>query len=381
MADPLKLFIVAGEASGDRIGGDLVKRLRARQPVTVTGVGGPELTGLGLNSLFPMDDLAVMGFADVLRRAPLLLWRLRQTARAIIAQRPDVVVLIDSQVFSHLLAQRVRRTCPQIKLVLYVAPTVWAWKPERAAELKPLFDELLAVLPFEPRVVADLGGPPTHYVGHPALDSVAWRDSPTERGPLLLLPGSRKGELKRHLEMMRVGVERLHAHPAVDGFVLPTPASHAERVRAATADWAAPVTIVRGEARYNAFSGAVGAFATSGTVTLELALAGVPMVIAYVADRQQSKRYNAIGRPPIGLPNIVAGQSVVPEMLFEAGSDTSEALSSLKKLMDDPATRQRQLNDFRAIRALMQNGAPEAPREDPADRVLAVAAQRSSMGT
>ena len=381
MADPLKLFIVAGEASGDRIGGDLVTRLRARQPVAVSGVGGPELTGLGLESLFPMDDLAVMGFADVLRRAPLLLWRLRQTAKAIIRQRPDVVVLIDSQVFSHLLAQRVRRVCPDIKLVLYVAPTVWAWKPERAAELKPLFDQLLAVLPFEPEVLARLGGPPTHYVGHPALERVAWRDSLPQRGPLLLLPGSRKGELKRHLEMMRVAVAQLQDHPAIDGFVLPTPASQAARVRAATANWAAPVTIVTGDARYDAFAGAVGAFATSGTVTLELALAGVPMVIAYVADRQQFKRYGAIGRPPIGLPNIVAGQSVVPELLFEAGGDTAAAIASLRRLMDDAAMRRHQLDAFRDIRALMQNGAPEAPRQDPADRVLAVAAQRLSIGT
>ncbi|MBN9349027.1 MAG: lipid-A-disaccharide synthase, partial [Devosia sp.] len=150
MAEPIRLFILAGEPSGDRIGADLVKRLRVQHRVTLTGVGGAELEGEGLKSLYPMSDLSVMGLTDVIKRLPLLLWRARQTSQAILALSPDMVVLIDSQVFSQTVAGQLRKAGYAGKIVLYVAPSVWAWKPERAPALKPLYDEVLAVLPFEP---------------------------------------------------------------------------------------------------------------------------------------------------------------------------------------------------------------------------------------
>src|SRR5262245_48293743 len=137
MSDPLKLFVLAGEPSGDRIGADLVERLRARVALELTGVGGNELEAAGLHSLFPMRELAVMGWADVLPRLPLLLWRVRQVARAIIRNRPDVTVLIDAQVFSRLVAERLRRAGYDLPVLLYVAPAVWAWKSDRAPKLKP----------------------------------------------------------------------------------------------------------------------------------------------------------------------------------------------------------------------------------------------------
>ncbi|MDP1729822.1 MAG: lipid-A-disaccharide synthase, partial [Devosia sp.] len=145
MPKPLKLFILAGEPSGDRIGADLVRRLRKRTELEVTGVGGPELEAAGINPLFPMDELSVMGWVDVLPRLPRLLWRVHQTAQAIIRTRPDVAVLVDAQVFSALVARRVKAAGVHTPLLLYVAPAVWAWKPERAAKLKPLFEEVLAV--------------------------------------------------------------------------------------------------------------------------------------------------------------------------------------------------------------------------------------------
>lgn len=380
MVERLKLFIVAGEPSGDRIAGDLVDRLRAQSEIELIGIGGAELTERGLRSLFPMDDLAVMGFSDVLRRLPLLYWRLRQTVRAILRAQPDIVVLVDSQLFSHQVAKRVRAARPGQKMLLYVSPTVWVWKPERAAELAPLFDEILAVLPFEPQVLAQLGGPRSSYVGHPALHQIAWRDQQPERGPVLLLPGSRRGELRRHLPLIGRVVERLKDHPAVTGFVVPTPSHLQEVIRAAASDWAAPVEVISGADRYAAFASAVAAFATSGTVTLELALGGVPMVIPYAFDEGQNKRHQAVGKPDIGLPNIIYGQTIAPEFLFEAGLDPVAAIDAFEQLLDEPELRQAQVAAFAEIRALMQNGAPEAPRQDPADRVRAVLAQRSSIG-
>lgn len=379
----MRLFVLAGEASGDRIGADLVRRLRSRGEVTVLGVGGAELSAEGVESLFPMSDLSVMGWSDVLVRLPLLLWRARQVADAIIRVRPDAVILIDSQVFNRVVAERVRKAGSTVPMLLYVAPAVWVWAPDRAARLTPLFDEVLAVLPFEPRVMAELGGPPTTYVGHPALTRQAMRDEQPERGPFLLLPGSRTGELKRHLGLMRAAVEVLRNHPRVSGFVLPTLEHLRERLVAEVADWAAPVEVVTGAARDAAFAGAVGAFAVSGTVTLELAMAGVPMVVTYVGDRGQARRYARLETPPmVGLPNIVAGRAVVPELLFAGEVDIGRAAPALLALLDDPTAIAAQLAAFREIRALMQEGAPEAPLVDPAERVLAVAAQpRLLMGS
>lgn len=381
MAKPLRLFILAGEASGDRIGADLVQRLRSRTPVALTGVGGNELEREGLVSLFPMANLSVMGWSDVLRRLPLLLWRVRQTANAIIKQRPDVVVLIDSQVFAKAVASRVRKAGLGGPMLLYVAPSVWAWRPERAAELKPLFDEVLAVLPFEPKVMAELGGPSTSYVGHPALTRFPMRSIQPERGPVLLLPGSREGELRRHLPLMREAATMLQAHPRVTSFILPTLSSLAGRLRAEVANWPVHVQVVAGDDRHTAFQSAYAAFAVSGTITFELAMSGVPMVVTYVADAQQAKRAARIGRPvQIALPNIVLGREVVPELQF-VDPKAERSLVPLRALLDDSGAVAAQVTAFHELRALMQKGAPEAPLVDPAERVLAVAGQRRLIGS
>lgn len=381
MTEPLRLFILAGEASGDRIGADLVQRLRKQTSLELSGVGGPELEAEGLRSLFPMENLSVMGWSDVLRRLPLLLWRVRQAANTIVRQRPDVVVLIDSQVFAKAVASRVRRAGLGIPMLLYVAPSVWAWRPGRAVELKPLFDEVLAVLPFEPKVMADLGGPPTTYVGHPALARFPMRESQPERGPLLLLPGSRVGELRRHLGLMRQAAELMQAHPRVTGFIIPTLASLADRLRAEVATWPVPVEVVTGDARQVAFESAYAAFAVSGTITFELAMAGVPMVVTYVADPQQAKHVVDIGHPVlIALPNIILGREVVPELQF-VDPKGKRSLVPLTALLDDRAVATAQVAAFHELRALMQKGAPEAPLVDPAERVLAHAAQRLLIGS
>ncbi|MDR3470910.1 MAG: lipid-A-disaccharide synthase [Devosia sp.] len=370
--EAISLFVLAGEASGDRIGGALIRRLGAAAPLKLSGVGGQAMLAEGLRPLFPMSDLSVMGFADVLARLPKLYWRMRQAARAVLAERPDIVVLIDAQVFSATLARRLRKQGYRGPILLYVGPAVWAWKPERAPGLKPLFDEILAVLPFEPAAMARLGGPPTHYVGHPALAQFPFRPAVPARGPLLLLPGSRDGEIARTLPMLRRVAEALAAHPRVTSFVLPTPKLQRARLAAATANWPVPVEIVADEpAKLAAFAEAVAAVAVSGTITLELALAGVPMVVTYVADAGQAKRFLKYKVKFVALPNIVLDRDVVPELLF-VEPDPERLAAAALQLLDDRAAAEAQLAGFCEIRTLMEQGAPEAPLEDPAGRVMAM---------
>lgn len=366
----LNLFILAGEPSGDRIGADLIRRLNARTALTLSGVGGQEMQAEGLQSIFPMSDLAVMGISDVLLRLPLLLWRVEQTARAIRLAAPDVAVLIDSQDFSKLVAKRLRQGGYRGKLVLYVAPSVWARAPQRAAKLKPLFEEVLAVLPFEPAVMAQLGGPPTHYVGHPALNESYVR-SAVDRGPLVLLPGSREGELRRHLPLFRQMLEQLGTNRAIEGVIIPTLPSLKARIERDTQGWSTPVQVVadRG-ARRALYERAVMAVAVSGTVTLELALAQVPMVVSYVLDAPQARIFEKLGRPAVSLPNIVLASAAVPE-LVQATADPKALVQAVQHLLDNKKARQDQIEAFGALSQLMEEGEEGFPRQDPADRVLA----------
>ena len=370
MAKPLNLFILAGEPSGDRIGADLVERLKSRLNVTLTGVGGEALTQSGLQSEFNMNELSVMGWADVLPRLPKLLWRARQVARKIIRTRPHVAVLIDAQVFSAIVAGQVQKAAPDIPVVLYVAPAVWAWKPERAAKLTPKFREVLSVLPFEPEFMRTVGGPETTYVGHPALARFPLRAAVPEQGPVLLLPGSREGELRRHLPLMRAVAEQLKDHDRVAGFVLPTPRSLEARVRAEVSGWSAPVEVVTGEERKaQAFREAVVAAAVTGTVTLELALAGVPMATTYVADKGQAKRWVQYKVKFASLPNAILDRGLVPEVL-QVEPQPEALVAEVRCLLDDRAVADAQVAGFCEIRLLMEQGSPTAPRVDPADRVM-----------
>lgn len=381
MADPLKLFILAGEPSGDRIAADLVQRLRARVPLSLSGVGGDELLACGLTSLFPMSDLAVMGISDVLRRLPLLLWRVEQTARFIRSSRPDIVVLVDAQDFSRLVAQRLKALGYAGVVILYVAPSVWARAPQRAARLAPLVAEVMAVLPFEPAVMQRLGGPPTSYVGHPALAERLDAAAPVERGPLMLLPGSRDGELRRHLPMFRDVLATLGSHPAVDGVVIPTLPSLAERLRRETAGWPVPVAIVSERSQRKALYGrAIAALCVSGTATLELALARLPMVVCYVMDTHQARAFDKLGRPAVSLPNIILGRPVLPE-LVQVGGSADALLAALRALLDNKKARHDQILAFGELAELMQSGEPGFARQDPADRILSHWAGRQRLST
>jgi lipid-A-disaccharide synthase len=366
----MRLFIVAGEPSGDRLGAEVLKRLRIEAAVQPLGVGGPELEGEGLRSIFPMSNLSVMGVTDVLMRLPLLYWRMNQTVQAIRRETPDLVLLIDSQVFAETVTRRLRKTGYRGKILLYVAPSVWAWKPARAPALKPLYDEVLAILPFEPAAMKRLGGPRTSYVGHPALEQSQFRKSQPESGPLLLLPGSRSGELRRHLPLMREIARAMGAHPRVTELVLPTVRGQLGNAAAAVAKWGVPVRVTaNADEKRVVFAQAVAAVAVSGTVTLELALAGVPMVTTYVADRGQMEAARKYAVKFAALPNILHGGELVPEIVG-TGAQAQAVIAALADLLDRGGAIEYQREGFAHIRAEMERGTPAAPLNDAADRIL-----------
>jgi len=379
---PVDVFLVAGEPSGDILGAHLMEGLRGALGVRVrfAGVGGAAMAAEGLASLFPITEIAVMGIGPVLRRLPLILRRIRETAEAAIAARPDVLVLIDSPDFCHRVAARVRKARPGQKIVLYVSPTVWIWRPGRARKIARFTDRLLALLPFEPAAHRVLGGPPTAYVGHPFIEKVdevrmpggRRLPAPGERPlRLLVLPGSRRSEVTRLMGLFGEVLTRLRAKVGPFEILLPAVDHVRAEIEARSADWPVKPTLLSGTAeKYRAFREADAALAASGTVTLELALAGVPLVSTYRLDwiGRIVKHFLEVPEPvrPITkvrsalLPNLVLGEMVVPEFIDETcvPETIAEALAAL--LVESPA-RARQIEAFARIETIMREGLDETP--------------------
>jgi lipid-A-disaccharide synthase len=385
MPERLKIAIVAGEESGDRLGGALIEALRRRlgEAVSVSGVGGRAMAAQGIISPFSIDDLAIIGFSAIPRRLPTILRRIRAAAEAVIAARPDVLVIIDSPDFTHRVARRVRAAAPEIPIVDYVSPSVWAWRPWRARTMRAYIDHVLALLPFEPAAHARLGGPPCTYVGHPLSEQVGAlrpdvgeaRRRAADPPRVLVLPGSRSGELRRLLATFGAAVERAaERHGAID-LVLPTVPHLAEAVKKGTADWAvAPRIVVAPAEKWAAFRTARAALAASGTVTLELALAGVPTVVAYKVSWLEAAIYSAFVKvPTIVLANLVLGENAMPEILQDEA--TPERLAdALAVLIGDTPERRRQLDAFARIDRVMEIGSLR-PSEAAAEIVIDMARQ------
>jgi lipid-A-disaccharide synthase len=362
----LRIFVVAGEESGDRLGAALMRAVKQRQhDVSFAGVGGTEMAREGLVSPFPISDLAIMGFNAVARKLPLIFRRIRQTAAAVVADKPDVLVIIDSPDFTHRVARRVRKAAPSIPVVDYVSPSVWAWRPGRARSMRRYVDHVMALLPFEPEVHRRLGGPPCSYVGHPLVETAPLlRPNEAEAArrradpPLLLvLPGSRTSEVKRLLGVFAKTVESLRRSLGPLEVVIPTVPHLEPTLRKETGGWEQPPRIVSDpEEKQAAFRAARAALAKSGTVTLELAVAGVPMVTAYKVTAFEAPILRRLIKAPSAiLANLVLGENVVPEFMQEDCTVENLATALLPLLSDGPE-RQRQLDAFARLDALMEIG-------------------------
>jgi len=374
------IFVIAGEASGDVLGHRLMTALHRLDPgIAFSGIGGARMAEAGLTSLFPMQELALMGLAEILPKVLHLQRRLKQTIAAIHAQKPDILVTIDSPGFTLRVLKAIGPGGP--KRVHYVAPQVWAWRQERVKHFPGLWEELLCLLPFEPAFFAPHGLHPV-FTGHPVLESGADKgDAAAFRArhnlapdavPIMLMPGSRVTETKRLLPIFRQTLALLNAEQKNLVPVLAAASGIADAVAAQTADWAVRPIIVRGVAeRYDAFAACKAALTKSGTSTLELAMAGVPMAVTY--------RVNPIsgffGRRLIKIPyvamiNLLSGRALVPELLQEQCRPDVLA-ATLLTLLRAPDQAAAQREGFAAALASLR--APTgAPSDAAAQAILAV---------
>jgi lipid-A-disaccharide synthase len=379
---PLKIAIVAGEESGDLLGADLIDALRSQTDrlVDIIGVGGDHLAARGMKSFFDPHEIALMGLGAILKNLPGLMRRIGQTARSIIVEKPDCVLLIDSPEFTHRVAKKIRAANPSIPIVKYIAPSVWAWRPQRARAMKAYFDHVLTILPFEVEVMQRLSGPSATYVGHrlssyePILrardeqKNLEARRTVESRKTLLVLPGSRRTEIQMLMEPFGQAVGELAARVDKLDVVLPTLPRIEEMVRDLSKDWAVKPLIVLGdEEKWKAFSKADAALAASGTVSLELALSRIPSVLSYKADWFARKfLMPKITIWSAALPNIIADEPVVPEYFNEFVRPGMLA-RNLERLMRPGSARQAQLDGFDKVASIM---ATEQPSGEIGARVI-----------
>ena len=366
--DPVRhAFLIAGEPSGDKLGAALMDGLSSLHPgIRFSGIGGPEMAARGLDSLFPMEVLSVMGLAEVLPRLPDLLRRRDAAADAAIAAAPDVLVTIDSPDFCLRVAARIRARAPQMPVVHYVAPSVWAWRPARADRMARVVDHVLALLPFEPPYM-EAAGMSCDFVGHPVVaepratpeEVAALRARHGIDGPAaLVLPGSRRGEVARLAPVFGAALEQV---PRDVRLLVPTLPHLRATIEAETARWPRPPVILTGGAEKRAAFGlASAALAASGTVSLELAASDTPMVIAYDMNWLSWQILSRMVKlDTVTLVNLVTGSRAVPEFLGPA-CRPGPVGAAFARLLTVPSEAERQRDALAtAMRALGQDG--EAP--------------------
>jgi len=391
-APAVRVALIAGEHSGDQLGFKLMRALRAQTggAIEFFGVGGEAMEGEGLKSLFPIGEIAVMGVLPVAAKLPILLKRMGQTAEAVIAERPDALVIIDSPDFTHRVARRVRRVLPGLPVIDYVSPSIWAWRPGRARAMRAYVDCVLALLPFEPEAHARMGGPRCVYVGHPLIerlnelrpDADEARRRASQPPLVAVLPGSRRSVIARLMDDFGGALALLARLAGPLEIVLPTLPHVEGEVRARAARWAVEPRIEVGEAaKLAAFRAARAALAASGTATLELALAGVPMVGAYKVSRLEEQLKYFIKLPPlILLPNLILGERAIPELLQRDCAPANLA-AALADLLREGPVRSAQVAALARLDRLMLAGDGVVPSERAAREVLATIEARGARTT
>lgn len=375
------VYVIAGEASGDLLGARLIAAMRSRRPdLAFAGIVGEAMAAQGVASLFPMHELALMGLVEILPKLRQIRARLDQTVADIAARRPSIVVTIDSPGFT---LRVLRRIAPSgVKRVHYVAPQAWAWRESRVRKFPGLWDKMLCLLPFEPEFFAR-HNLPAIFTGHPILESGADQGDahrfrarhllPADTRLLITMPGSRRSEIARHLPVMRDALTRLASQVPDLVPVVPTAPHLVATLAQATAAWPRrPILITNEAEKFDAFAAATAALSKSGTSTLELALAGVPMIVAYrvnpitaaIARRVIKVRYASI-------LNLLANRAVLPEYIQE-NCTAGKLAAGLLPLLTDPAAAQAQRADVRPYLDMLRPPGGLTPSQAAADQVLAL---------
>jgi len=379
----LRIFLIAGESSGDFLGAALMRVLKARHPdVEFSGVGGSRMEQAGLRSLFPMEDLSVMGLAEVLPKLFHILSRIRQTASEILTTKPDAVVTIDSPDFCFRVIKKMKAGGGKSPCIHYVAPSVWAWRPGRAKKVARFLDHILTLLPFEPPYFEKHGLSAT-FVGHPIVERLSHRgDSARFRQKynveesqkiLCVLPGSRMSELSRLLGKFSVATDTLLRSKPDTVVIVPT-LPHLKKYiqKFFVGKGINPLVIDQEEDKFDCFAASAVALAASGTVSLELALTDTPHIIAYkVSALSGWIARRLIKTPYANLVNILLKRPLVPELLQEQCQPAKMA-QELINLLDNKEARAEQLRGFREALIMIGLGDPETPSQKAAEAVLSV---------
>jgi lipid-A-disaccharide synthase len=387
MSQAKRIFIVAGEHSGDVLGGKLLQALQGkagRESFCFAGVGGEHMEAAGLSSTFPLSDVAVMGPAAIIARLPKLVRRVYQTVEAALAFGPDMLVIIDSPEFTHPIAKRVRQRRPDIPIIDYVSPSVWAWRPGRARKMRPYVDHLLTLLPFEPEAHARLGGPACTYAGHPLIERVAWIDGLETESlrrrldltpglpVLVVLPGSRPSEVSRLMGPFGEAIRLIKCETGPMEIIVPAVPSVRRLIEEQLPSWPQQPYLVEGEEdKFRTFKLADAALAASGTVTLELGVTGTPMAVAYRVDAIAARLRFLLKVHSVVLANLVLGENAFPEFIQE--ECTPERLSAaLLPLLKDGPERALQRAALAAIRERMflPEGTPSGKAADVVLKIL-----------
>lgn len=379
---PPHLMLIAGEPSGDMLGAEIMRALKSLTGgnITMTGVGGEHMTGEGMTSLYSLEATAIMGIQEALPKIPAILRQVRELAEYARQERPDAVVLIDAPDFTHRVAKRLKKVAPDIPVIKYVAPQVWATRPWRAKKLGRIIDHQLALLPFEPKFFEGYGLP-TSFVGHPAVERVEEADGavfrerygiPVDAPVLGVLMGSRSMEVKHLGTVFRDTAARLASEVPGLHCVLPTVPHVADKVRALATDWPTPLTVVEGtDEKAGAFAACDVALAASGTVSTELAIAGVPTVIAYRLGAITAWiGLKILQTDYVTLVNIIRNKAVMPEFIQKQCTPNNLAAAVLQLLTSEEA-RGAQLSEMGLALKEMGLGA-EAPSVRAAKAILKV---------
>lgn len=376
MTSSLKFMLIAGEPSGDLLGAQLMTSIRAEagRQIEFIGVGGEHMEREGLYSLFPISETSIMGFWEVIPKARQLLKRVKQTAEFAIAEKPDIIVLIDSPGLTHRTAKIIRKHAPETPIVVYVAPQLWASRASRAKSMRNFIDHILALLPFEPAFFEALGLP-CHFVGHPVVDRFdrnpavgrAFRASHhvgDGQHLLCMLPGSRSSEISRLFSTFSDAINEIRTHHPTLQVVIPTLPEKRTLIERLSATWDRPPIVVdTTEDKFAAFLASDVAIAASGTVSLELAVARVPTVIGYkVGTLTELIARRIVTVEHVNLINLILDQRALPEFIQQECTAPQLAKEVDRLLSDETARRQQTEAMERALAMLGEGGVPPSTR-------------------